>query len=242
MKTKGILIAGLALQFAVFGCGAEDSSDTGNALTQGTPVDFQEFNTSVDQQLSKSVSGGSECLTSPLAGTCFDQIHSACFDPSGGCFEQAAGPTSTWTWDNGANFTFEIAGFDETGANYLMKITGVNSAGEECVTGVMEYRGLEGRRIMTLDVDGSVLQRVDVYDAVSLPYTIYTCSDGQSFEVPLEETVLADACFFGPNAKPCGFLKPVADEVFPDQSPGDMQPETGSADENQEEQAESAEE
>ena len=128
-------------------------------------------------------------MGSPLAGTCFDILHDACFDPDGACVEEAVGPVSTWQWDNGTSLVFEVAGFDESGTNYLTKMTGVNSAGEACIEGVMELLSFEGKRILTFDVGGTIIKREDFFDAKTLPYTEYTCSDGSFFQVPLEGQV-----------------------------------------------------
>ena len=69
----------------------------------------------------------------------------------------------------------------------------------------MELLSFEGKRILTFDVGGTIIKREDFFDAKTLPYTEYTCSDGSFFQVPLEGQVLADACMFGPNAKPLWF-------------------------------------
>ena len=123
MKKLMTILLGCSLAGLSLGCDNESTGDELASSNVGAPVSEEEFNSGLDERFVEEVAGGSECLGSPLAGTCFDILHDACFDPDGACVEEAVGPVSTWQWDNGTSLVFEVAGFDESGTNYLTKMT-----------------------------------------------------------------------------------------------------------------------
>ena len=211
----GLLIAGIALcAFVWTGCSTEESEDpaTGGAFVPSTP---EERDRLINQVIEETVSGGTECLGSPLVDTCFDVLYNSCFQPEGECTEEVpTGTQNTWTWDNNSQVVYDYAGIDETGASWLSAMTGYTPDGDVCFNGVLEINGFENTRSITIQIGDTTLQRIDYNSTEGVtPYTEYICGDGSFFQVPVDQMTIADACLFGPNAKPCGFLKPTADEI-----------------------------
>ena len=104
-------------------------------------------------------------------------------------------------------------------------MTGFTAEGEECIKGVMQINGMAGERRIILQIGDETIERVDQFDS-GLPSTQYICGDGSNFVVPIDQTTLADACMFGPNAKPCGFLKPASVETVGDSVNADEEAES----------------
>ena len=207
---KVLLVLSLCL---TMGCDSGSSDVDGVEATasgNAAPQTAEQRQEAVEEALQDEVTGGSECLSSPLAGTCFDILQNSCFQPEGSCVEEASGQQNVWTWEDGTQMIYDYAGLDDTATVWSTAMTGLTADGEPCIEGVMEFAGITGERIITLQIDGEVIQRTDYYDEVGLPATKYVCSDGSTFIVPVSEMTLADACFFGPNAKACGFLKPAS--------------------------------
>jgi len=192
------------------GCddGSEEPAAAEGSSVNTAPQTVEQRQEAVEESLNNDVTGGSECLGSPLVGSCFEILQNSCYQPQGSCVEEASGQQNIWTWEDGTQMIFDYAGLDETATVWSAAMTGLTSDGEPCIQGVMEFAGITGERIITLQIDGEVIERVDFYDEFALPATKYTCSDGSSFTVPVGDMTLADACMFGPNAEPCGFLKP----------------------------------
>jgi len=211
-------LVGIALcSLLLVACSTEESEDV-EAGSTFAPASAEERDNLLNDLVQETVSGGTECLGSPLVGTCFEVLHTACFQPEGECTEDVpTGTQNTWTWDNGSQIVYDYAGIDETGANWLSAVTGYTSDGDVCFNGVLEIKAFENQRELTIQIGDTTLQRID-YNSTdgATPYTEYICGDGSYFQVPVDEMTLADACLFGPNAKPCGFLKPIADEINSD--------------------------
>ena len=203
-------ILACAVIFMGLGCDAGEESDAPGP--NSSVVDPETRAEAYEEILEVTVDGGADCLTSPIAGTCFDILHTDCFTPQGECTEDVpSGVSNTWEWADGSMMTFDYAGLDESGANWFAQMTGTNADGEECIDGVFELKTLEVSRVITLVIGGETLQRVDVYsEDGSLPYTNYICGDGTLYKVEGADITIADACFFGPYAQPCGFLTPSA--------------------------------
>jgi hypothetical protein len=209
-------LVGIALcSLALVACSTEESEnvEAGSSLA---PATEEERNILLNNLAEETVSGGTECLASPLVGTCFEVLYTACFQPEGECTEAVpTGTQNTWTWDNGSQIVYDYSGIDDTGANWLSAVTGYTPEGDVCFNGVLEIKGFENQRELTIQIGDTTLLRIDYNNSTdgAIPYTEYICGDGSFFQVPVDEMTLADACLFGPNAKACGFLKPIADEI-----------------------------